>query len=38
LRQCLYGTCGPTTKSLIKHFRDYANSTGTPVYEAVKSK
>jgi branched-chain amino acid aminotransferase len=32
------GTCGPMTKNLIKHFRDYANSTGTPVYEAVKAK
>lgn len=32
------GTCGPTTKSLIKHFRDYANSSGTPVYETVKAK
>ena len=32
------GVCGPTTKTLIKHFRDYANSSGTPVYEAVKAK
>ena len=32
------GVCGPTTKNLIKHFRDYANSSGTPVYEAVKAK
>ena len=32
------GVCGPTTKSLIKHFRDYANTSGTPVYEAVKAK
>jgi branched-chain amino acid aminotransferase len=32
------GTCGPTTKQLIKHFRDYANSSGTPIYEAVKAK
>ncbi len=32
------GLAGPTTKSLIKHFRDYANSTGTPVYEAVKAQ
>jgi branched-chain amino acid aminotransferase len=32
------GTCGPTTKQLIKHFRDYANSSGTPVYETVKAK
>lgn len=34
------GVCGPTTKNLIKHFRDYANSAeaGTPVYETVKAK
>jgi branched-chain amino acid aminotransferase len=32
------GTCGPTTKQLIKHFRDYANTSGTPVYETVKAK
>ncbi|MBI4062188.1 MAG: branched-chain-amino-acid transaminase [Elusimicrobia bacterium] len=32
------GVCGPTTRILIKHFRDYANSSGTPVYEAVKAK
>ena len=32
------GAAGPITKQLIKHFRDYANSTGTPVYEAVKAK
>ena len=32
------GVAGPTTKSLIKHFRDYANSSGTPVYEAVKAQ
>lgn len=32
------GVCGPTTKQLIGHFRDYANSTGTPVYEPVKAK
>ncbi len=32
------GVAGPTTKTLIKHFRDYANSSGTPVYEAVKAK
>lgn len=32
------GSAGPVTKQLIKHFRDYANSTGTPVYEAVKAK
>jgi len=32
------GVCGPITKQLIKHFREYANSTGTPVYETVKAK
>jgi branched-chain amino acid aminotransferase len=32
------GICGPTTRNLIKHFRDYANTSGTPVYEAVKAK
>jgi branched-chain amino acid aminotransferase len=32
------GACGPITKQLIKHFREYANSTGTPVYETVKAK
>ena len=32
------GACGPLTKQLIKHFRDYANSSGTPVYETVKAK
>jgi|CXWL01.1.fsa_nt_gi branched-chain amino acid aminotransferase len=32
------GVAGPITKQLIKHFRDYANTTGTPVYEAVKAK
>jgi branched-chain amino acid aminotransferase len=32
------GACGPTTKQLIRHFREYANSSGTPVYEAVKAK
>lgn len=32
------GVAGATTKTLIKHFRDYANSSGTPVYEAVKAK
>jgi branched-chain amino acid aminotransferase len=32
------GVAGPTTKALIKHFREYANSTGTPVYETVKAK
>ena len=34
------GVCGATTKKLIGHFRDYANSSaaGTPVYETVKAK
>lgn len=34
------GVAGATTKTLIKHFRDYANSAaaGTPVYETVKAK
>jgi branched-chain amino acid aminotransferase len=32
------GVAGPITKKLIKHFREYANSTGTPVYETVKAK
>ena len=32
------GVCGPITKQLIKHFREYANSTGTPVYETAKAK
>jgi branched-chain amino acid aminotransferase len=32
------GVAGPVTKQLIKHFREYANSTGTPVYETVKAK
>jgi branched-chain amino acid aminotransferase len=32
------GVCGPITKQLIKHFREYANSSGTPVYETVKAK
>jgi branched-chain amino acid aminotransferase len=32
------GVAGPTTKTLIKHFREYANSVGTPVYETVKAK
>ncbi|HEX4048258.1 MAG TPA: branched-chain-amino-acid transaminase [Elusimicrobiota bacterium] len=32
------GVCGPTTRQLIKHFREYANSSGTPVYEPVKTK
>jgi branched-chain amino acid aminotransferase len=29
------GKAGPMTKQLIKHFREYANSVGTPVYETV---
>ncbi len=32
------GVAGPMTKQLIKHFREYANTTGTPVYETVKAK
>lgn len=32
------GVCGPTTRQLIKHFREYANSSGTPVYETAKTK
>jgi len=32
------GVAGPITKKLIKHFREYAKSTGTPVYETVKAK
>lgn len=34
------GVAGGTTKTLIKHFREYANSAaaGTPVYETVKAK
>jgi branched-chain amino acid aminotransferase len=32
------GVAGPITRQLIKHFREYANSTGTPVYETVKAK
>ena len=32
------GVSGPLTRQLIKHFREYANSTGTPVYETVKAK
>ena len=32
------GVSGPLTKQLIKHFREYANSSGTPVYETVKAK
>jgi branched-chain amino acid aminotransferase len=32
------GVSGPLTKQLIKHFREYANSTGTPVYETTQAK
>ncbi|MDE2510687.1 MAG: aminotransferase class IV [Elusimicrobia bacterium] len=32
------GVAGPLTKQLIKHFREYANSSGTPVYETAKAK
>lgn len=32
------GVAGPITKQLIKHFREYANSSGTPVYETAKAK
>lgn len=32
------GVAGPMTRQLVKHFREYANSTGTPVYETVKAK
>ncbi len=32
------GVAGPLTRELIKHFREYANSTGTPVYETAKAK
>ena len=34
------GVAGPTTRELVKHFREYANSaaSGTAVYEAVKTK
>ncbi|MFI5345250.1 MAG: branched-chain-amino-acid transaminase [Elusimicrobiota bacterium] len=32
------GVAGPLTKLLIKHFREYANSSGTPVYETAKAK
>ncbi|PIR16014.1 MAG: branched-chain-amino-acid transaminase [Elusimicrobia bacterium CG11_big_fil_rev_8_21_14_0_20_64_6] len=32
------GVAGQTTKTLVKHFREYANSSGTPVYEPVKAK
>ncbi len=31
------GLAGPVTRQLIKAFREYANSTGTPVYEKVKA-
>ncbi|MDE2038972.1 MAG: branched-chain-amino-acid transaminase [Elusimicrobia bacterium] len=32
------GAAGPLTRQLIKHFREYAASTGTPVYDAVGAK
>lgn len=32
------GVAGPMTRQLIKEFRAYANSTGTPVYLAEKAK
>lgn len=32
------GVCGPITRKLISHFREYANATGTPVYETAKAK
>jgi branched-chain amino acid aminotransferase len=32
------GMAGATTRELIKHFRAYANSVGTPVYEAAPAK
>ena len=32
------GVAGPLTRKLIKHFREYAASTGTPVYETAKAK
>lgn len=31
------GTAGPMTRKIITLFREYANSTGTPVYEEVKA-
>ena len=31
------GVAGPITKQLTKLFREYANSTGTPVYDKVKA-
>ena len=31
------GVAGPITRQLIKLFREYANATGTPVYEKVKA-
>lgn len=31
------GAAGPITKSLTKAFREYANSTGTPIYDKVKA-
>ena len=32
------GVAGPVTRQLIKHFREYANSTGTPVYDEKLEK
>jgi branched-chain amino acid aminotransferase len=32
------GVAGPQTRALVKYFREYANATGTPVYETVKAK
>ena len=32
------GMAGPITRQLTKYFREYANSTGTPVYETVRAK
>lgn len=32
------GVAGPLTRKLVKVFREYANSSGTPVYETVKTK
>ncbi len=32
------GIAGPITRALIKHFREYANSTGTPVYDEKLEK
>ena len=32
------GTPGPVTRKLISVFREYARSTGTPIYEEAKVK